>query len=403
MRVSTNTMYEAGVARMNDLQSTLLKTQQQIATGRRILTPADDPVGAAQALNLTQGQSINSQFATNRTHAKSALSQEEGVLQSVTGLIQDLKDAVVQAGNPTMDDGQRGFIAADLRSRLDELMGLANSRDGLGNFMFGGYQIGAEPFAQTATGAAYGGDQGRALMQVDTSRKMALGDSGDAIFMNIPSSGTFATASSNPLVSVSPVSIVDAREPTFTGHNYDIVFSDSGATYTVYDTTLDPTRSGTPAPITGSYASPQTLSFGGMEVTVSGTPADNDALTVRPETRHSLFSTLTDVINLLESPGSGQPGGTNLSHGLAVANGNVDSALDHILAIRASVGSRLKEIDTLDSAGADKDLQYEQDLSTIQDLDYNQALSDLARQQVILQAAQQSFVKVSGLTLFDYL
>lgn len=345
---------------------------------------------------------MNAQFATNRSNAKSALSQEEGALQSVTSLIQDLKTAIVQAGNPTMDDEQRTFIATDLRSRFDELMGLANGRDGLGNFMFGGYQIGAEPFSKTATGTYYSGDQGHAMMQVDTSRQMAVGDSGDAIFMNIPSEGTFATASSNIAVSASAVTVVDARTPTFSGNNYDIVFSGGGTTYSVYDTTLDPTRSGAPL-ATGTYTSPQTISFGGMALTASGIATNGDVVTVRPETKHSLFATLTDVINLLEAPGSGALGGANLAHGLSVANGNVDSALDQVLAIRASVGSRLKEIDTLDTAGADIELQYATSLSTIQDLDYNKALSDLTRQQTILQAAQQSFVKVAGLSLFDYL
>lgn len=405
MRISTNTIFEAGVSRMNDMQSNLLKTQQQVATGRRILTPADDPVGSAQALNLSQGQAMNTQFATNRMHAKNALSQEEGALQTVTNLIQDLKSAIVQAGNPTMDDGQRKFIATDLRSQFDELMSLANSRDGLGNFIFGGYQIGAEPFVKTPTGAYYGGDQGRPRIQVDSSRQMEVGDSGDAIFMNIPSRGTSATASSNPALSVSPVAIVDARAPGFTGNNYDIVFAVSGGitSYSVFDTTVDPTRAGAPL-ATGTYsADPQTIAFGGMQMTVGGAPANGDAVTVRPAPQSSLFSTLSDVINLLEQPGAGALGGANLAHGLSVVNGNIDRALDHILATRASVGSRLKEIDVLDSSGLDKDVQYAAALSDIQDLDYNKALSDLVKSQMILEASQKSFAKITGLSLFDLL
>ena len=155
--------------------------------------------------------------------------------------------------------------------------------------------------------------------------------------------------------------------------------------------------------MTGVLTPGEPIHFEGRQLSIEGTPDDGSIVSIRASTRDSLFSTLGDVIDLLEMPGSGQLGGANLSHGLSVANGNIDRALDHVLAVRASVGSRLKEVDTLDNAGLDKNLQYEQAISTIQDLDYNQALSDLARQQVILQAAQQSFVKTSGLSLFNFL
>jgi flagellar hook-associated protein 3 FlgL len=405
MRISTNTMYEAGVARMNELQSTLLKTQQQVASGRKILTPADDPVGAAQALNLAQGKSLNTQYGVNRQNATSALAQEETVLQSVTGLIQDVKDAVIQAGNPSYDDHQRGYIATDLRTRFDELLGHANSRDGLGNFMFSGYQIATQPFSKTATGASYAGDQGVRMMQIDDAREIAVGDSGATVFGDIPSSGAFASASdpaNGGSATVSPLQVVDAR--LLTDHNYDVVFAVSGGvtTYSVYDTTLDPTRAGAPL-VSATYTAPQTISFDGLQMTASGVPADGDVMTVRPDTKQSLFTTLSDLIALLEAPGSGVLGGANLAHGLKIANSNLDNALDGVLAVRASVGARLKEIETRDEVGDAKNQQYAQSLSDIQDLDYNQALSDLARHQLVLQAAQQSFVKLSGLSLFDLL
>lgn len=505
MRISTNTMFEAGMARMNDSQANLLKLQQQIATGRRVLTPADDPVGAARALNLTQAQEVNAQFTVNRTHARSALSQEEGVLQQVTGLIQDLKSAIVQAGNPTMDNEQRKFIAVDLQNRYDELVNLANSRDGLGNYLFSGYQITSAPFVQSASGLQYTGDQGQSLMQIDSARKIALSDSGDAIFDNIASTGTFVSevASGNAGTgTVSRLSVVDSR--ALTGHQYDIVFNafataapmklassaapgntgtgtvsplsvvapstPSGAsydivfavangtttysvmnvsnspattavpstaytapqtisfdslqlavngapangdtmtvrpstgsgTYSVYDITLDPTKAGIPV-ATGAHSAPQAISFQGLQVTASGTPSPGDMFTVRPSAKQSMFTTLSDVIALLQAPGSGPVGGANLAHGLKIANGNIDHALDNVLATRASVGSRLKEIDSLDEAGDAKNEQYAAAISTIQDLDYNKALSDLTKQQLILEASQKSFTKISSLSLFNLL
>ena len=72
MRVSTNTIYETGTNLMLQQQEALVKTQQQLSTGRRILAPSDDPIAAAQALNITQSESLNKQYAVNRASANSS-------------------------------------------------------------------------------------------------------------------------------------------------------------------------------------------------------------------------------------------------------------------------------------------------------------------------------------------
>lgn len=190
MRISTQTLFETGSARIGDLQSGMAKLQEQISTGRRILTPSDDPVGAARALEVTQSQSINTQYGLNRQTATGSLSAVEGVLQSVTSLLQDVKTTVIAAGNATLSDAERGFQAGELRGRFEELMGLANSRDALGNYMFSGYQSTTPAFVETSTvtatgsvaGAAYQGDQGQRLLQVDASRQMAISNPGQGVF-----------------------------------------------------------------------------------------------------------------------------------------------------------------------------------------------------------------------------
>lgn len=402
MRISTNTMYEAGVSRVTELQSGLLKTQQQLSTGRRILTPADDPVAAARALDLTQGQSVNTQFAANRVNAKNALSLEESVLQSVTSLIQDVKTQTVEAGNGAYDDTQRKFIATDLRSRLDQLMGLANSRDGTGNFMFSGYQTTAQPFSPSATGAQYAGDQGQKLLQVGPARQMAIGDSGDAVFDSIPGNGTLASAAAAGNAgnaTVSRVSVFDATAlPAVPRSSYDVTFAVAAGVTTWSVDTAPPT--------TGPYTSGTPIRFEGLQMTVtdgSTAIANGDKFTVRPSRSQSLFTTINDLIKVLETPAAGAVGKANLTQGLAAANGNLDNALDSVLSVRASIGSRLKEIDTLDNAGADRDIQYAQSLSQLQDVDYVKAISELNKQQMTLEAAQKSFVKISGLSLFNLL
>jgi len=182
MRVSTNLMFEAGTSRMGDLQSALNKTMQQISTNRRVLTPADDAVAAARALDVSQAQAINQQYGVNRQNAKTSLMMVEGALQGVTPLLEGIKSAIIGAGNGSLNDRDRASIATELRGRFDEMLGLANSTDGSGNYLFSGYQSSTPAFAKSALGAQYQGDAGQRHLQVEAARKMEISDSGQKIF-----------------------------------------------------------------------------------------------------------------------------------------------------------------------------------------------------------------------------
>jgi len=97
MRISTSTFYNDSVASMNQLQVNIAQTTQQLATGRKILSPADDPAAAARAAELTQTDAANTQFGSNRIAATNVLSLADGILQSVTNLILDAKDVSTAA------------------------------------------------------------------------------------------------------------------------------------------------------------------------------------------------------------------------------------------------------------------------------------------------------------------
>lgn len=299
MRISTQTLFDNGAARIAEAQAALNKTQQQVAADRRILTPSDDPVAAARALELTQSQSLNTQYGTNRGYAKDSLAMVDSTLSSVTDLLQEAKAAAISAGNPMVSDGDRAAIATSLQSSLGLLMNLANTRDGQGNYVFSGFQTTTPPFVQTAAGVQYQGDQGQRLIQVDATRQMAINNPGQGVFQG-----------------------------------------------------------------------------GGQD----------------------MFKTLSDLITQLNTPGT-----TGLSAALSTANSDFVAALDNVSTVRASVGTRMKELDSLDNAGSSKDLQYSQTLSVLQDLDYTKALTDLSRQQMTLEAAQKSFMQTSDLSLFKYL
>jgi flagellar hook-associated protein 3 FlgL len=402
MRISTSMMFDMGVSRLTDLQASLVKTQQQISTNRRVLTPADDPVAAAAALGMNQTISMNDQYAVNRQNAKGALSQEESQLAAATTLLQNIKTAVVAAGNPAYDDTQRQDVVTQLRNSYDELLGIANSKDGQGNYIFGGYQNGAAPFVQSATGTSYGGDQGQRLLQVGPSRQMAVSDSGSSVFENnATGNGRFVTSAGATNTGTGIISTGTVTDSSLLdGTAYTLTFAVDATTG---DTTYLVTPAATPPATPQPFVDGQSITVGGAQFAIKGKPADGDTFAVGPSTKQSVFTTISDLIDTLSQPGGGSTNQTKLANGLSAASVNIDSALNNISAVRASVGSRLAEVDDLDSTGSDLAIQYTQTLSDLQDIDPIEAYSNLTQQQYTLQAAQQSFITISGLNLFSYL
>lgn len=402
MRISTNTIYETGTNLMLQQQETLIKTQQQLSTGRRILTPSDDPISAAQVLSITQAESLNKQYSVNRTSANSSLGLEENVLRKVTSLLQDIHSSTVYAGNASLTDTDRKILATELRSQLESLVGLANTTDEKGQFLFSGYQASTKPFVHTGLNVQYAGDQGQRLNQVGPARQIAVSDSGTDIFDRIKNGNSVFTTAADALNTGS--GIIDAGSvitpSSLTGDNYEITFTVAAGvtTYDIVDITT-----GLPVSLTNAYVSNNVINFDGMQLSIKGDPANGDKFTVSPSSNQSIFKTVGDLITALETPSSGQPGGTRLANSLNTTLQTINNSLEHILAKQASIGARLSEVETLESVGSDLSIQFEQLLSQLQDVDFAKAASDLQRRQLYLEAAQQSYIKISGLSLFNYI
>jgi len=404
LRISTNAIFQAGTTQINTLQSQMAKTQMQLSTNKRMLTAADDPIGSAKALELTQSQSMNTQFGTNRTNASSSLSMVDKTLQDVTSQITDIQSIIVTAGNAGYSDSDRAALATELEGRMADLLGSANTTDGTGTYLFSGYRTTTQPFTQTPTGATYQGDQGQRTLQVGSARKLAISESGSAIFeANVTGNGTFVTQATTGNTGsgiIAPGAVTDTTQ--LTGHDYSIAFTVTGTpaatTYTVTDNVT-----GTALQSDQPYTAGAAIAFDGISFDVKGAPADGDSFGVQPSQKQSVFTTISNLIQTLRSPASGDAGKAALTNNLNTASLNMKNALDNVLTVQASVGSRMKELDSLDSTGSDLNVQYQTTLSGLQDLDMVKAISLYTQQQQTLQAAQVSFKTMSGLSLFNYI
>lgn len=310
MRISTGMLYDSGVRSVQSQTSSLLHTQQQIATGRRMLSPSEDPVAAARALDVNQAKEINAQYAITQNNAKSTLGLVDSQLSSVADLLTRVRQLAVQAGDASLSSSDLRAVSSELRAHYDELIGLANATDGTGQYLFSGYQGSNKPFSGSVeSGVVYQGDDGQRALRLSSSRNIPISDSGSSLFMNVKNgNGIFATGAqklhsinangitADATTVTNPPSVTGNLEMRFWVDTADVMGAGSPQTYyDLVDTTtgnsiFTGTKSATGA--AGSYINaytsgiPINISDGaaldyGATVAISGTPQTGDTFTLQ--------------------------------------------------------------------------------------------------------------------------
>ncbi|RYY04139.1 MAG: flagellar hook-associated protein 3 [Gammaproteobacteria bacterium] len=210
MRVSSSQIYSVANIGMRDAQIAVDKTQQQISSGKRVLSSADDPVAATAILMLNQEIGRTTQFSKNIDSADNNLTLEDTTLQSVVTLITRLKELAVNAGNTAvMTSSDYKAIAAEVDSRLSELLALQNTRNASGQYIFAGFQSETQPFVSNGGGNySYQGDEGQLFIQASSSVTVAVNDSGKKIFSDIPSANKTFNTSASPSNKANPPAII---------------------------------------------------------------------------------------------------------------------------------------------------------------------------------------------------
>jgi flagellar hook-associated protein 3 FlgL len=397
MRISTSSIQQGGLATMLRAQSELARTQEQIATGRRVVTAADDPGAAVQIQQIERMLAANKQYATNASVVTNRLSLEEQALADAGNTLRRVGELALQANNGVIDFASRRSIATEIRSRVEELMSIANRQDASGDYVFGGTRSAGKPFARTAAVVAYSGDSGSRMVQVSPSQRVEDGHSGDEVFMNVPAgNGTFRAAAAGTNTGTG---ILDPGTMTnlaaWVPGTYTVEFT-SPTAWQVLDASNAVVSSGT-------FQSGGSISVNGAQIVISGEPAAGDRFTIATAGFESMFTTLDRLVAALEaSPG------TPAARALWASEMNtiiqqLGQSSDHLLNVRADVGSRLSRLDAVNSAREDLELELNTSISALRDVDYSTAITRMNAQMVTLQAAQQSYSRIAGLTLFDYL
>ncbi|OOG27124.1 flagellar hook-associated protein 3 [Thioalkalivibrio denitrificans] len=416
MRVSTTQMFRNGISTMQQNQQALSNTQLQLSTGKRILKPSDDPSGSVQSLQFRSAIQQTEQYQRNGGMAEQRLSLSETTLSAVGEGLHRVRELAIQGNNATQTDDTRKFIAGEIRQILDELMQLANTRDANGEFIYAGVTSLTQPFSTGSGGEViYNGDDGQRQVQLSPVRQVAVGNSGQEVFMDIPTgNGVFTvhdSAGNTGTGVVDAGSVLDAS--AWDPDDYTLSFDFNSEGELVYQVTRLDTNGDVVVVVPESgdadwdeapqFVAGQAIQFNGIELRVSGTPAVGDSFAVVPSQNQDMFSTFRQLAEALEAPVESDADRATLNNAVNRALQDLDNALGNVLDIRAGVGARLKAVESQRAINEDVLLQLKTTLSEVEDLDYAEAISRFNMQQTTLQAAQQTYVQVQRLSLFNFL
>ena len=410
-RVSTSELFRQGVGTILEGQADVGKTSLQLASGKRILSPADDPSGSVQTLELGTALAVNTQFQRNIDVANQRIRYEEITLNSTVNNLQRVRELVVQANNDSQTAETRSFIAAEIRQRLDELVGLANSKDANGEYIYAGFRSNSQPFTIDASNnVSYIGDDGQRHIQISPVRQVAIGNSGNDVFNNIlDGNGTFTTSTTTAAGINTGTGIIgagfvsDSSQWVPDDYRINILNVNPDGTFD-YDVTLDD-GAGTPLvpPVAGTSQSGADISFLGVSVSIEGAPAVGDAFAVHQSQNKSIFDTYRDIINTLENDTGSAVNRGRLHTNLGQALQELDNDLTNVDRIRSSIGARLNALEGQSEINESAGLQIKTVKSAIEDLDYAEAISRFQQQLTGLDAAQKTYVQIQGLSLFNYI
>ena len=306
MRVTQAGFYNSAVSQMQQQQTKVFQTQEQLSSGQKIAKPSDDPALAAAANNLRSQMAENERYMTNLDRVMSTMQMQETAVNSSVQQLERIKTLAIQGANDSYSAADRKSVAIEIKEIIAGLVDVANMRGTDGAYIFSGFTQNEAPFTDAGGEVVYRGSHDYQKVMIDEGRLMEVGVPGSAIFGAV-------------------------------------VHKDAE---------------------TGEASS---LNF---------------------------FQALNQMVTNLENADSDA-----IRDSLA----EVNSVFEHAITQQSVIGAKMNRVDGLKNTLIERDFTYQKLQSDLEDLDYVEAASRLKNQTLALQAGQQSFAQLSGLSLFQYI
>lgn len=411
LRLSTHQSFDSGLERLQQRQQELTDSQQRLTSGKRVQRASDDPAAAARAERALAAISRHDASQRALDAGRNTLTLAEGALGDTGDLLQQVREALIAAGNGSYSDSERATLAEQIRGLRQQLLSAANRGDGAGGFVFGAQGSAAPPFIDSPGGVVFrgvGGETMNALDEalpqtLDASRQWLAAPSGNGLFETRNVAGTPSQAGawidagrvtdpSTFFAATSPPAVADPANLS-----YQVTFTPGPG-----GTTVTVEKDGAPTAVTNApYRSGQAIEVDGMAFTISGSPTAADWFELRLSSNtQSIFDTLDRAVAELRTP---LRSGAAISQTVQQAIVRVDASMGALQGLRARVGEVMNRADGIEGRIAEQKVTAQTERSNAEDLDMVAAISEFQNRQSGYQAALQAYASVQRLSLFQYL
>lgn len=394
-RISSNMMYDQSVALMLSKQSKLSHLEQQLATGKKIVTAKDDPVASGTAVGMDRVLAELDQLGKNANIVQNRLGLQENVLAQAGDLLMRVSDLTVQANSAALSAEDRKAVASELKSIKDSLLALANTTDGTGRYLFGGAADDTAPFSISNGVVSYNGDQTQRQVEVAPGTFVKDALPGSEIFMRIRTGdGTVdgrAAATNTGQGVLSDVSRDGSG--SWNGESYTVRFT-AANTYEVVDASNTVVG-------TGTYRSGEDVVFQGLRMRIDGAPAAGDSFSVGTSGTRDVFSSIDQLVQTLQMDTSTSAGRAAQQNALQASIRDIRQASNSMIDTRAAGGAQLNAIDNAASLREANTVTLKSSLSQMRDLNYAEAIGQYQLEGAALQAAQTIFTQMQSMSLFN--
>lgn len=404
MRVSTQSFYDTTLAAIEQQRSSIAQITAQLASGRQVNVPSDNPAAFADAQRLQANMAGLTQLSADNASLSNQVGLGSQTLDQALTLIDSVRSITLQAINGTTNSSNRAALAQQVQSAKSELLSLVNTRAANGTYLFAGSRGSVEPFAEQPSGQIlYRGDGATQSLHTTPNDSVSSLMSGQ-VFASVMQGNGYANASAANTNTGSAVAVLTGVTNLNTASMfrdgtspYSIGFSagTTGLTYTV-------TQSGATVS-SGTFTSGMTLTLSGVSLRFDGTPSAGDQFQVSPSRPQSVFDTLDQLIAALQSPQDTAAQNAQNTQALDGVLGNLSQAQTRIVSQQATLGVAMRAINVSNNTNATQQTSDQEALSSAVDANMPKVLTALNEQQTALTSAMTAFGKVSQLSLFTYL
>jgi len=178
MRINSGVMVDNMMRNLQDNMKKLDRLNQQLSSGKKFSDPSQNPIGAAESMEIGSLISSHDQYLDNIGEAKDWMKSTESALKNSSKILQRSREQAIYGANGSLSEDDRKQIATEIGELRKELINVSNSKLGE-RYLFSGQMTNTKTFDDTGT---FQGDEKAINREIGPGTSMQININGKEVF-----------------------------------------------------------------------------------------------------------------------------------------------------------------------------------------------------------------------------